>query len=285
MSTMQNRNTAPDTYQEAKPAAASTASDVPPPTSAPDTCQEAKPAAVSTASDVPPPSSAQDRNTAPDTYQEAESVVSKAPAWPRVILASTPVWQRAAPHWDDAGPYWATKHFHNAEGQTVQCNYCSYQFTDHDGTSIDKIVAHLETNHSIHSDVPIRVWATDMFDGLEIAESLFCCACRNALMCRALNKHQMDACCCCCCLTDLVSNCLSMHSCNFPLHCLATTVMRHQTAYRQNIKENCLKGAFITLFCLPCSQAQVFRELTAAGAYPGSVCCCDEVPVIPMKMA
>ena len=197
-------------------------------------------------------------------------------------------------HWFQAGDGWVGHYFYDVvpfdwntrsngvfKCQVVHsdrlCDHLVANDGAHDGTccwtprttAVQQMIHHLNIAHGItQPDRPPAQWKTGLFDTTGCLEVCCCSPCNASRQMMAVaghgnNIHRWW----CCMFSFLRPPPAIINPCFY-----GAIFTRFPVARLQGIDESLCKAGVIAIFCSVCSQAQTYRELSAAGIWPGGSC-------------
>jgi hypothetical protein len=191
-------------------------------------------------------------------------------------------------YWFDGGDGWVARYFTNASTHASARQYrcqvplkngslCNFKVDDRTAAdeqficncvaqikaSVLAMERHLRETHQITEPPLTAQWATPLFDSEGLVEAIFCYPCQASRQFMAQMGHEND-------INYFLMVLFGLLWVQYVHVSLAT---RCQMKLLGRIDEGCPKTTAIGVFCPCCSVAQTYRELSAAGVWPGSTLC------------
>lgn len=216
-------------------------------------------------------------------------------------------------HWFDGGFGWVTNYFtdvtpFNVSTQaagTYKCQVlkedgtrCNHEIQEGDSckgsrccwragnTAYMEMLDHAMSAHGAEPP-PLRPWSTGLFDSTEgCLDACLCSPCQGSRQMMALSGWEDTPHCGWCLffsLFGLRSGCGDVYL--IPPQMYVALFTRCHVMSLNHIDENCFKSLAVILFCPVCSAAQTYRELSAAGVWPGSSCGQSRPSIYPKILA
>lgn len=228
----------------------------------------------------------------------------------KALCCGTPPGPKVPYHWLEAGLGWVTKYFtdvvsldrENKQLGRYRCQMpqpngqpCSYEIADEQAcctfgpcwnvkTNVPfAMMAHVGQHGIMPTTAPRRQWSSALCDTDGCCEVLWCAPCNGSRQMMALSGHEDTfswAWCLFFCLAGFQVEQRDEQTIVYwiPPHLFVALFTRFRVVRLNNIDESFCSSMCNVCCCSICSVAQTYRELSAAGVWPGSSCGSDKPP-------